>query len=158
MWKYLAAWLKREPNNLPDLLDEVDIVFGPTAHFSGMLQCNSTVILEGYVENARIETAANIIIAESARVTCDVSARIVSIRGHYSGTLEADRAEILEGAQVNGHVHVNTIYIDDNAVMNADMYLLGAAPRVTTEQTEITTDVITRTSGDALRPPPEIGT
>ncbi len=157
MWKYIAAWLKPESDNVPGIPDEADIVLGPKTYFAGMLQCNSTVILEGRVENARITTSANIIIAESAQATCDISARIVSIRGHYTGTLEADRAEILEGAQVNGQVHVNTIYIDDNAVMNAEMYLLGAATKEAIEQTEITTDVITRTTGNALRPPPEIG-
>ncbi len=142
---------------MPDQTDAADVVLGSTTYFTGVLQCNSTVILEGRVENARIATAANIIITESAHVTCDISARIVSIRGHYTGILEADRTEILEGAQVNGQVHVNTIYIDDNAVMNAEMYLLGAATREAASQTEITTDVITRTTDGTLRPPPEIG-
>ncbi len=154
----MTAWFKQAPGPEHDRTDdEAEIVLGPTTYLSGLLRCTSTVILQGHVENARIETAANIIIVESAQVTGDVSARIVSIRGHYTGTLEADRAEILEGAQVNGHVHVNTIYIDDNAVMNAEMYLLGTATHVEADQTTITTDVVPRTPGNGLRPPPEIG-
>lgn len=135
-----------------------ELILGSDTWFSGHLRCRNTVIIEGLVENALIETSANIIIAEDARVGADLSARIVSIRGTYSGTLTADRAEILEGAEVHGHVHVNTIYIDENAVMKAEMFLLGSADhRHQASPTEITSDVITRTTDVHTRPPPEIG-
>ena len=135
-----------------------ELLLGPDTWFSGHLRCRNTVIIEGMVENALIETSANIIIAEDARVGSDLSARIVSIRGTYSGTLTADRVEILQGAEVHGHVHVNTIYIDENAVMKAEMFLLGSADhRPQASPTEITSDVITRTTDVQTRPPPEIG-
>ena len=135
-----------------------ELILGPGTWFSGHLRCRNTVLIEGLVENALIETSANIIIAEGARVGSDLSAQIVSIRGVYSGTLTADRAEILQGAEVHGHVHVNTIYIDENAVMKAEMFLLGSADhRPPASPTEITSDVITRTTDVQTRPPPEIG-
>ena len=135
-----------------------ELVLGRDVGFSGILRCRRTLIIEGSVENARIETSANIIIAEDARVGAEIFARIVSIRGVYSGTLTADRAEILQGAEVHGHIHVNTIYIDENATMNAEMFLLGSTDHgSSTTPTEITSDVITRTTDAQLRPPPEIG-
>lgn len=159
MLRSLTAWLNRGPNGRQGNLEESELVLGPNAYFKGLLQCGDTIIIEGVVEDSRIETSANIIVAETAQVRCDFSARIVSIRGRYSGTLIADRAEILVGAEVDGQVHVNTIYIDENAVMNAEMYLLGTARETLGAATdEITTDVVTRTPGQVLKPPPEIGT
>ena len=152
----MGGWLNG--TGAPQEAPGTELVLGPDTWFSGHLRCRRTVIIEGAVENARIETSANIIIAETARAACDLSARIVSIRGVYHGTLTADRAEILQGAEVHGHVHVNTIYIDENAVMKAEMFLLGSTdPREQTSPNEITSDVITRTTDAQLRPPPEIG-
>lgn len=160
MFNALTAWLQRGSRNEASVAGAPSaLAFGPQTYFSGMLRCHNSIVLEGHVENSRIETDANIIITESARVTCNLSARIVSVRGQYTGTLVADRAEVLAGAQVNGHVHVNSIYIHEQATMNAEMFLLDAERRGLAEgPEEITTDVITRTSQHLLRPSPEIGT
>lgn len=152
----MGGWING--TGVPQEQPGTELVLGSGTWFTGHLRCRNTVIIEGTVENARIETSANIIIAEEARVGCDLSARIVSIRGVYNGTLTADRAEILQGAEVHGHVHVNTIYIDENAVMKAEMFLLGSADHRSQASTaEITSDVITRTTDAQMRPPPEIG-
>jgi cytoskeletal protein CcmA (bactofilin family) len=89
----------------------------------------------------------------------DLSACIVSVRGRFEGTLVADRAEILAGAHVSGQVHVNSIYLNEEAVLDAELFLLEPANSENIQRPEeITSDVITRTVQGAPNPPVELGT
>ncbi len=137
-----------------------DLWLGPGTYFEGTLQCQSNVLLGGLVAaNSRIETSANILIAESAHVTAALSACIVSVRGQYEGNLVADRAEFLAGARVAGQVHVNSIYMDEQARMDAELFLLEPEGSEAGQQSaEITPDVVTRTVHGPPNPPVEIGT
>lgn len=159
MLKSMTNWWRRDAPAAAMPAADDPLVLGRHSFFQGSLRSRSTVRIEGTVENAYIETAANIIIAESAQVSSQLSACIVSIRGRYHGHLVADRVEVLAGARVSGHMRVNNVYIDEQAVMDADMDMLhpGEA-RATDTSSEITTDVVTRIGARAPRPPVEIGT
>lgn len=159
MLKSMTNWWRRDAPAAATPADDAPLVLDRHSFFQGSLRSRSTVRIEGTVENSYIETAANIIIAESAQVSSQLSACIVSIRGRYHGHLVADRVEVLAGARVSGHMRVNNVYIDEQAVMDADMDMLhpGEA-RAADASSEITTDVVTRIVDRAPRPPVEIGT
>ncbi|MCB0062840.1 MAG: polymer-forming cytoskeletal protein, partial [Caldilineaceae bacterium] len=75
-----------------------------------------------------IETSANVILTEGARVQCDIIAKTVSIRGIYKGNLRADRVELLEGSQIYGALNVNSFYMDERVLMHAELNIQGHLP------------------------------
>ena len=66
------------------------------------------------------------ILTDSARVQCDITAKTVSIRGVYKGVLRADRVELLEGSQIYGSLNVNSFYMDDGVLLRAELNIQGA--------------------------------
>ena len=114
--------------------DAVEVIIGPSASFSGELRCDTSVRIDGAVESGRIDTPANVILTETARVQCDIVAKTVSIRGMYRGVIHADRVELLKGSQVHGALHVNTFFMDEGVLLRAEMNIHGA----TIEDTPVT--------------------
>lgn len=105
--------------------DAIEVIIGPSASFEGHLRSDTSVRIDGAIEGGQIETTANVILTESARVQCDIIARTVSIRGVYHGTIRADRVELLEGCQVHGALHVNSFYMDDGVALRAEVNIRG---------------------------------
>jgi len=90
------------------------------------MRCDTSVRIDGSVEGGHIETPANVILTETARVQCDITAKTVSIRGLYKGVLRADRVELLEGSQIYGSLYVNSFYMDDGVLLRAELNIQGA--------------------------------
>ncbi len=101
--------------------DAIEVIIGPRATFSGALRCDASVRIDGAVEAGHIETPANVILTETARVQCDITARTVSIRGIYRGTIRADRVELLQGSQIYGALYVDSFFMDDGVLMRAEL-------------------------------------
>jgi cytoskeletal protein CcmA (bactofilin family) len=99
--------------------DTIEVLIGARAKFSGQLQCDASIRIDGAVEQGQIETPANVIVTETATVQCDITAKVVSIRGKFKGIIRADRVELLDGSQVGGVLNVNSFYMDDNVIMRA---------------------------------------
>lgn len=99
--------------------DAIEVVIGPRARFSGQLQCEASIRIDGVVDQGYIETPSNVIITETATVQCDIKARVVSIRGKFKGVIQAERVELLDGSQVAGVLNVNSFYMDETVVMRA---------------------------------------
>lgn len=99
--------------------DAIEVLIGARATFSGRLQCDASIRIDGVVDQGRIETPANVILTETATVSCDIVARVVSIRGKFKGVIQAERVELLNGSQVGGVLNVNSFYMDDNVLMRA---------------------------------------
>jgi cytoskeletal protein CcmA (bactofilin family) len=108
--------------------DAIEVIIGPRATFNGHLRCDASVRIDGSVEGGQIETPANVVLTESARVQCDITAKTVSIRGIYKGSLRADRVELLEGSQIYGTLHVNSFYMDERVLMRAELNIQGILP------------------------------
>ncbi|MBX3013326.1 MAG: polymer-forming cytoskeletal protein [Caldilineaceae bacterium] len=106
--------------------DAIEVVIGPRATFNGYLRCDTSIRIDGAVEGGHVETPANVILTESARVQCDITAKTVSIRGLYKGVLRADRVELLEGSQIYGALYVNSFYMDDGVLLRAELNIQGA--------------------------------
>lgn len=107
--------------------DAIEVIIGPRASFMGELRSDTSIRIDGAVEGGRIETAANVILTETARAQCDIWAKTVSIRGYFRGVIRADRVELLDGSQVYGALHVNSIFMDEGVLLRAELNLQGAA-------------------------------
>jgi cytoskeletal protein CcmA (bactofilin family) len=129
---------KRESRPAPD---QVEVIIGQRATFSGQMRCDGTVRLDGTVEGGLIETPGNVLITESARVMVDIKAKSVSIAGAYKGTITADRVELLEGGRLWGTIIVHSFLLDEGASFQGQLLMQG-------EQTE---------SEELLLPRPETG-
>ena len=105
---------KREP-------DAIEVILGPHATFNGALRCDTSIRIDGAVEGGSIETAANVVITETAHVDCTIQAHTVSIRGFFRGVIEATRVELLQGCQVYGTLNVNTFFMDEGVLLQAEM-------------------------------------
>jgi cytoskeletal protein CcmA (bactofilin family) len=107
--------------------DAIEVIVGPRATFSGNLRCDASVRIDGAVESGHIETPANVVLTETARVQCDITAKAVSIRGKFKGTIRADRAELLEGSQIFGALYVNSFFMDEGVLLRAELNIQGGA-------------------------------
>jgi cytoskeletal protein CcmA (bactofilin family) len=108
--------------------DQIEVVIGRRATFSGQLRCDASIRLDGTVEAGMIETAGNVLISETARVMADIVARTVSVAGAYKGTITADRVELLEGARLWGTVNVRTFLLDEGAHFHGELVMQTAEP------------------------------
>ena len=79
--------------------DAIEVIVGPRASFNGNLSSETSVRIDGAVESGRIETPANVILTETARVRCDIVAKTVSIRGTYHGVIRARPGRTVGGVQ-----------------------------------------------------------
>ncbi len=77
------------------------------------------------VESGLLETLANVILTEAARVNCEIRARNVSIRGYFDGIIRADRVELLAGCYVRGALHVNSFLLDEGATLEGELHMRG---------------------------------
>ena len=106
--------------------DAIEVVIGQRATLNGQLRCDTSIRIDGSVEGGLLETPANVILTETARVQCDIVAKTVSIRGVYKGTLQADRVELLAGSQIFGSLYVNSFYMDDGVLLQAELNIQSA--------------------------------
>jgi cytoskeletal protein CcmA (bactofilin family) len=106
--------------------DAIEAIIGPRASFSGHLKCDASIRIDGAVEGGDIETPANVILTETARAECNISAKTVSIRGFYRGTIDANRVELLAGSQVYGVLNVRSFFMDDSVSLQAELNIRGS--------------------------------
>jgi len=132
--------------------DAIEVIIGPRATFTGRLQCDASIRIDGAAEGGHIETPANVILTEMARVQCDITAKTVSIRGMFQGTIRADRVELLDGSQIYGALHVNSFFMDDGVLLRAELNIQGAP---TDETIEVPRPDVTTSSIPIVRPPRE---
>jgi len=117
--------LRRDSRPAPD---QIEVVIGRRATFSGQLRCDASIRLDGTVEAGVIETAGNVLISETARVMADIVAKTVSVAGAYKGTITADRVELLEGGRLWGTVNVRTFLLDEGAHFHGELVMQTAEP------------------------------
>ena len=108
--------------------DQIEVIIGQRATFSGQLRCDGSIRLDGTVEGGLIETPANVLITDGARVVVDIKARTVSVAGAYKGTITADRVELLEGGRLWGTINVRTFLLDEGAHFQGQLVMQDAEP------------------------------
>ncbi len=103
--------------------DQIEVVIGPRATFSGQLRCDGTIRIDGTVEGGTIETPANVLITDAARVMVDIQAKTVSIAGAFKGNITADRVELLEGGRLWGTINVRSFLLDEGAHFQGELIM-----------------------------------
>lgn len=99
------------------------MILGPRATFAGSMRSETSIRIDGAIEGGLIETPANVILTERARVTCEIIAKAVSIRGQFHGAIRADRVELLAGSQVSGVINANSFHMEEGVEMQAEVNL-----------------------------------
>jgi cytoskeletal protein CcmA (bactofilin family) len=114
---------RRESRPAPD---QIEVIIGQRATFSGQLRSDASIRLDGTVEEGLIETPGNVLITETARVMADIKAKTVSVAGAYKGTITADRVELLEGGRMWGTINVRSFLLDDGAHFHGELVMEDA--------------------------------
>ena len=133
--------------------DAIEVIIGPRATFVGVLRCDASIRIDGAIDGGSIETPANVILTETARVQADITAKTVSVRGICRGTIRADRVELLEGSQVYGALFVNSFFMDDGVLLQAELNIQGVTPGVTPGDTVVPPRPDTQASIPVVTPP-----
>jgi cytoskeletal protein CcmA (bactofilin family) len=116
----------REKRPVP--LDRIEVAVGPTASFSGDLECDGIVKIDGVFQGS-IKTVSNVIISEKGRVDADIEANNVSVSGQAKGSIVAKgRLEILSTGRVWADVTVSSFLLDDGGKLHGGLKMFGAGP------------------------------
>lgn len=103
----------------------LDVSLGPTASFSGHLQCDGAVRLEGLYRGGSITTLGHVLVAPTARVIADIQAASVSVAGAVEGTIRAQRVELLDGGRIWGEVHADLFLLDEGGHFDGRLFIRG---------------------------------
>lgn len=107
--------------------DVIEVIIGPRTTYNGVLRSDTSIRIDGVMESGMLETPANVILTESARVQAEIRARTVSIRGEFDGVIRADRAELLAGSHVSGVLFVKSFLLDDGATLDGELHMQGVS-------------------------------
>ena len=105
----------------------IEVLIGPEASFRGELESQGSIRIDGHYEG-KINTPANVIIGESAKVVADIPAKTVSVSGAVQGSIFADRVEILDGGRVWGDVQVKSFLLDDGGYIRGNVIMRTPEP------------------------------
>jgi cytoskeletal protein CcmA (bactofilin family) len=112
----------------PVALDRIEVSVGPTANFSGDLQCDGIVKIDGILQGS-IKTVSNVIISEQGRVDAHIEAENVSVSGQAKGSIVAKgRLEILSTGRVWADVTVSSFLLDDGGKLHGGLKMFGTGP------------------------------
>jgi cytoskeletal protein CcmA (bactofilin family) len=112
----------------PVALDRIEVSVGPTANFSGDLQCDGIVKIDGILQGS-IKTVGNVIISEQGRVDAHIEAENVSVSGQAKGSIVAKgRLEILSTGRVWADVTVSSFLLDDGGKLHGGLKMFGTGP------------------------------
>lgn len=92
---------------------------GAAAAFSGELTSEEDVTIEGEFDGHIFVRSAGVVVAPSGRVTADIRAGRVVVRGSVKGAIVAsERIELAAGAHVAGSLSAERVVIADGARFN----------------------------------------
>jgi len=112
----------------PVSLDRIEVTVGPTANFSGDLECDGIVKIDGIYQGS-IKTTSNVIISEKGRVDASIEAQNVSVSGQAKGSIVAKgRLEILSTGRVWADVTVKSFLLDDGGKLHGGLKMFGTGP------------------------------
>jgi len=113
-------------DNLETPTDKVNTVIGKETSFSGTINGNGLIRIDGSAEG-NINNQGDVIVGESGSVAVELKARNVTIAGHYEGTLEAEgRLELKKTGTAIGTFKVNGLLVEAGAVLAGSMEMPDA--------------------------------
>ncbi len=106
--------------------DRIATVIGPDARFSGHLETDGGLRIDGLCEGS-VEAAGNIIVGEQGRVLADIKAENISVSGAVKGKIIAeDRLEILSTGKVWGDISVASFLVEEGGFFRGQSLMAGA--------------------------------
>lgn len=105
--------------------DRIETVIGPNARFSGKLETDGGLRIDGLCEGS-IRAAGNVIVGEQGRVLADIDANNVSVSGAVKGKIVASgRLEILSTGKVWGDIAVTSFLIEEGGFFRGQSLMAG---------------------------------
>jgi len=92
--------------------DRLETVVGQSAYFNGHLKCEGNLRIDGRCEGT-VEASGNIVIGEMSQIVAEVRAKNVSVSGAVTGTISADRVDLLSTGRIEGDVNVGSFFLDE---------------------------------------------
>jgi cytoskeletal protein CcmA (bactofilin family) len=91
------------------------------AHLKGSLEASSDVRIAGTL-TGDVSSQGKVIVASSAKVEGNMSAKEADISGQYKGDIQAtEKITIRKGAELNGDLSTKTIVIEEGAQFNGQL-------------------------------------
>jgi cytoskeletal protein CcmA (bactofilin family) len=105
--------------------DRIETVIGPNARFSGTLETDGGLRIDGLCEGA-VEAAGTVIVGEQGRVLADIKAGNVSVSGAVKGKIiSSGRLEILSSGKVWGDIAVASFLIEEGGFFRGQSLMAG---------------------------------
>jgi cytoskeletal protein CcmA (bactofilin family) len=93
----------------------------------GDLALSDNLHIDGTVDGA-VKSDAEVSVGEQGVYEGDITASLVMISGRFTGTIEADRLEIVATGTVSGNVTVGQLVIESGAQFNGTSKIKGQEP------------------------------
>ncbi len=129
------AFFRGEKRRPPS--DKIENVLGASARFSGHLQAEGGVRIDGIFEGT-IETEGNLIVGKGAQVIADVKAYNITVAGAIEGNVTAaGRLEILSTGRVRGDISTTSLLIEEGGMFHGQSLMEDdTIPRLEPPRTE----------------------
>lgn len=93
----------------------VDTVLAPGFEFSGTIRAEKSFMIKGRI-SGRVETAAELYVAQGAVVHAELRAAQVVVHGEVTGSIDATRGiQLLHGCKVRGDLSAPDIDVEPGA-------------------------------------------
>ena len=114
------------PQNSNVRADEIiETTIGSSVSFQGVLKAEGNIKIDGLFEG-QIETAGNVIIARTAKVAANISARNVLVAGLVVGNIIAhEQLDILSSGRIKGDIEATTLFIEEGGKHHGQTKMVG---------------------------------
>ncbi len=98
----------------------ITTILGPDLQVRGTIQGTAGLRIEGTVDGS-INTQGPVVITESAKVTADIEAEVVSVSGQVNGNIKALKVEILATGRIWGDVVTCAFTTEEGAFLRGSV-------------------------------------
>jgi cytoskeletal protein CcmA (bactofilin family) len=101
---------------------EKSTMIGKGISISGDVSADSNLKIEGVVEGRSVQTAQDVEIGETAKVTASISAKVVRIAGEVNGDIAgSERVVIARSGRVQGNIVAPRVQLEDGALFRGSI-------------------------------------
>jgi cytoskeletal protein CcmA (bactofilin family) len=106
----------------PSVSVEKSTMIGKGITISGDVSADSNLKVEGVVEGRSVQTPHDVEIGETAKVTANISAKVVRIAGEVNGDIAgSERVVIARSGRVQGNIVAPRVQLDDGALFRGSI-------------------------------------
>jgi len=117
-------------------MPKIETIVGSNCRFSGTLQSDGGVRIDGILEG-NVHTTGNIIVSDTATVVAEVVAYNVTVSGMMKGNITANKVEITETGKLWGDLNVNSILLHEGAYLEGQTNMANSMPPPTLEPSRL---------------------